>query len=784
MEVLKDKSIINRIDQLRVESDNILLERQKHHIPCVYDIFLENKDCYYFNNTCYRLENLPYHQRRKYKIYLSNNIPFSFSNVNETYIDTMVNLVAKDKVIPFIIFANGIFIRWSNITIVKDKNYSYIILSGLDDIEDVDNIEFKCILLPCAIRYGEDQNIVSVDNESMRFYFNVDGYLTDDVSDISVRIEIIDPAITGFVYDEFKDNIIKLNTSKYGQITSKDNFIFRKNDIIDFTKIDSISEIGHNYFKYDDNLDGYKIYSYTYNKLEKSNSIHYNIGNDESMENIIDDTIRNNKESSTMNLISNNFNLSYDKSLSFKENIDNSLKYIASYDSRLLDPIYMKNRKIITMHYTGKQLLDMVDSNGIVTLPRRTTDKKYDNYVMIFVNDYLYRFHSRVKYNNNKVTFPLVNISDNDNIEIIFFYHINNEIGNITINNDYDAVYIDSRFDLDNCYLYCNQIEGELFPIESPDDGSQTKINFTYTKVNDNTYNISLDNPYFYGKELGISNSNQFRYVHYNAIKDMVGFQLPTEFRYCREKEKFMVFINGRKIDNEYIELVTDDFDTPIFDFSLYSKIPLYKGSYIDIFYLPYTFDKITSNEQELNNRDIIIDDSKLSYRLNNYAYLYFVNGKKIAENELINLNRNRVRLDIDPESSLHLEIYRHIDPIESLTDLFMDSDYDKYINSLSNTEIKEILGGIDSITDTEQDIYYETITHRQLVYEVVKDYYMNIDLNLLSDEFIYGYDESIISDTDKDEDNNYIIRLADASYEDKADLYNTNSIEGGNKDE
>ena len=59
-------------------------------------------------------------------------------------------------------------------------------------------------------------------------------------------------------------------------------------------------------------------------------------------------------------------------------------------------------------------------------------------------------------------------------------------------------------------------------------------------------------------------------------------------------------------------------------------------------------------------------------------------------------------------------------------------------------------------------------------MYEVVKDYYMNVD-NPLPEEFVYGYDESIISEEDKDNNNNYVIRLTDASYEDKADLYNTN---------
>lgn len=770
MSLTDNKSILNRIDQLRLESDSILLERQKSHIPCVYDILLEMKDGYYYEGTYYGLDKLPRAKRENTKIYLSKDIPFTFSNVKEKYIDTLVNLVAKNKIVPFMIFANGIFIKWSNITIVRDEHYSYIIISGLDMITDKENIAFECILLPCAIRYGEDGSILNIDNESMKFYFDVDGKLTSNPFDVNTRIEIIDKSVTGYSYNTFTDNLIKLSTSKHGQITNIDNIIPIINNRFDFAKLNDITEIGHSYFKCNTSLTGYKIFSYTYNKLESSNSLEYTIGDKDKVDAIIDQSIRNNTTNSTLELINNRFNFTYDKSKSFVENITTSLNYITRYDPRLMDSVYKKNVKIITKSYTGQELLDMVDDEGIVTMLRMNTTKD-NNYIMIFVNNLIYRFHSRVKYTNNKVSFPLVNIQPDDNIEIVFFTGVNNDIAKITITES-DSNYIDSRFDINNCSLYCDQMKDPLFNIKSETNGIQNNVPFSFTTVDKNTYKITLNDPFYYRKELTISNPNQFRYVHYNAFKDMVGFLLPEEFAFCRDKSRYLVFIDGRRISNDYIELVENDEDTPIFDFSLYTKIPLYKGSYIDIFYLPYSFDSITVEDDTLDCRDIIIDTSKLSYRLNNYAYLYFINGKKIHQNEIINLTANKVRLNIDPESELHLVIQRHIDPIEGLTDLFMNSDYDSYIDSLSSEELDNIMGGISNITNTETDIYNETINHRQLIYEIVRDYYMNGDLGISDDAFIYEYDDSIISETDKDPEQNYVIRLSDASYEDKANLY------------
>ena len=777
MSLLENKSILNRIDQLRLETDDILLERQKSHIPCVYEMFLEPKNGYYFNGSYYTLVSLEKSKRSNSKIYLSKDIPFSFSNKEDIYIDTLLNLIAKDKIIPFMIFANGMFIKWSDITIVKDNHYNYIIISGLDLIEDKENINFKCILLPCAIRYGENQSVLNLLNESMRFYFDVDGYLTDDISNINTRIEIIDKNITGFVYSEFDSDLIKLETSKQGQITSKDNILFIKDNTFDIDKINDVEDIGHNYFRCISELENYKIYSYTYNKLERSNSLQYNIGNIEKVDDIIEDSIKNNLSNSTINLINNKFNFKYDKNIKFVENIKNSLNYIASYDSRLFDPVYKKNLKIITKSYTGQDLINLKDSDNIVTLLRTRTDKKLDNYIMIFVNGLLYKYHSRVKYTTNKVSFPLVDINGKDKIEILFFFNINNEIGKFTLKEN-DPIYIDNRFDLSNCYLYCDQLEDPEFDIVSDSNGIQEKIEFTYKDLYNNNYMIKLNNPFYYNKELAISNPNQFRYVHYNAFKDMVGFTLPEEFAYCREKEKYMVFINGRKIDQEFFELITNEDETPIFDLSIYTKIPLYKGSYIDIFYLPFIMDSITTYERNIKTGDIIIDYSDLSYRLNNYAYIYFINGKKICENELINMNRNRVKLKVDPMSNLHLIVYRHVDPIECLTDLFIDSDYDKYINSLTNKEIESIIGGTKYLSNTEEDIYYETITERQLIYEIVRDYYMNGELHICDDAFVYEYNDIIISEDDKDPVDDYIIRLSDASYDDKANLYGAYSRE------
>lgn len=767
MNITDNKSIVNRIDQLRLESDNVLLERQKSHIPCVYDIFLEKKDGYYYDGFYYRLDKLPSSKRENTRIYLSKDIPFTFSNINETYIESLLNLIHDNKVVPFMIFANNIFIKWSNITIVRDEHYSYIIISGLDMIEDKENIDFKCILLPCAIRYGEDGSILSMPNESMKFYFDVDGYLTDDPSNVNTRIEIIDKSINGYCYSEFTDSIIKLDTAKHGQITNKDNILVVYNNRFDFGKLNDISEIGHNYFKCDSSLTDYKVYSYTYNKLESSNSLEYTISNE--IDDIIDKSIKNNITNSTVELINNRFNFSYDRSKSFVDNIKDSLNYIIKYDSRLLDPIYKKFVKIITKSYTGQQLLDMA-KDGVISMNRSNLNN--DLYIMIFVNNLLYKYHSRVNYIHNRVVFPVMGITPSDNIEIVFFTGVNNETAKITVTES-DANYIDSRFDITKCEFYSNEIENQLFDIKSETDGIQEKIDFTYYTMDKNTYKITLSNPNYYGKELSICNTNQFRHVHYNAFKDMVGFLLPKSFAFCRDKSKYLVFIDGRRISSDYYELITNDEETPIFDISIYTTIPVYKGSRVDIFYLPYTFDSITEENDELNGRDIIIDGSKLSYRLNNYAYLYFINGKKIHQNEIINISSNKVRLNIDPQSNLHLVIQRHIDPIEGLTDLLMNSDYDAYIDSLTEEELDDILGGISHTTNTETDIYNETIDHRQLIYEIVRDYYMNGDLGISDDSFIYEYDDEIISEDDKDSEDSYIIRLSDASYDDKANLYN-----------
>ena len=105
-------------------------------------------------------------------------------------IEPMATLVANQEVQPFLIFIDGKVVKWSNMTIVRDWEFSYIILN--DTPENNDRID--SILLPCVVRYGEDDKIIP---GRPHLYFNSDRLLTENPEEVAIRIEITDTDVNG-----------------------------------------------------------------------------------------------------------------------------------------------------------------------------------------------------------------------------------------------------------------------------------------------------------------------------------------------------------------------------------------------------------------------------------------------------------------------------------------------------------------------------------------------------------------------------------------------------------
>ena len=184
-----DQKFIDRVEELRRHTYSRITNVQKDICPMVKQVYMNYQFEYWYDGYRYNLWEDNTH------IYAVNEIPYCYDNElkNTVFTDTLDNLVAQDKVWPFLLFVNGVVIQWSKITIIHDYDYSYL---RIDEITPDYSFNATMVVFPLPskmVRYGEDRDVlVSADRKGL--YFGADGKLLEntDFNEISVRLEMLD----------------------------------------------------------------------------------------------------------------------------------------------------------------------------------------------------------------------------------------------------------------------------------------------------------------------------------------------------------------------------------------------------------------------------------------------------------------------------------------------------------------------------------------------------------------------------------------------------------------
>ena len=823
---MMNKLIEDRINELRYQTDDNIKNIELVHIPYAYYLKYENVNKYIFDGVEYdhsEINKLPSNKH----IILSHNLPFTFQTRNyKAYKANVKDLIKSFEMIPFLLFVNGKLIKWSDITIIRDYRYSYMII---DNVEyDTENDSIVCILAPFNIKYEEGISIDSLDNNSL--YFDVDGKYTDNISTVYTSITILDKNTTvsevvgansGFrfkvkyegsdtledpdgliyklqdggmttdlasiisyvkIYDdedgtEYKVEIetakdFYIQVKEYGQISFIENCLVFKDGLLQIELRDLFIEKPLNLFY--SNTTNIKIKVFKYNKSPKSNDLIYKIPNNDYVKSIID------SDESTLDTIKNEkFNFTFNKKKSYEYNLEQAFKYICNYDFNLFNDIIKSQSKIQTFTYSGKKLKSLIKGNYFY-IPRILFHKNYNmyekSYCIIFVNNKLYEYHFRCMYTpmHYQMYIPDEYINDDDKIEIIHFKNASNHVDKMIINEN-NILTTNENF-ISNIEIYSQGIENQLYELDNI--YFQTKLDFSYIKES-NWYRVNIDEKY-YNKELSIVNKNRFAYISTYVQNDTIGVELNLrqDFLYCRNINQYMVFLNGRLLDSEYYELKIPEQESPVDDMAIYFYIPIKENSRLDIFYIPLEF--TTIKPYMSNNGYMTVDKDKLHYPLDKECFFYFINGKKVFTDDITNVNKNSIKLNVDMESLENIVILKHIDEVKELSNAFSNTSlWDLFLETLENTERDKLFNLSDVLqSNEEENIYEETISREQLVYELIAEYYLR---NGLTDDntFLYSLDDSII--TEEDSEGNGIIGLVDTNKYDKADLYGTESEDDDN---
>lgn len=701
------------IDRLRHHTTSMIDSIQVAKIPCLYNIDSTMKFEYFYDGLKYKVRD------SGTQVWRCNNIPFYPSHKYKIYIDSMSNLVSKREVKPFVVFINGKAIKWSNIAIVKDWKDSYLIIRGVDNQDT--SYKMDCILFPCTIRYGEDNDILPLSNKSKLLAFDEDGLFTSDTDRIAIRIEITDSKIACTEKVYVANGVMQV-AADYGKISTENNLIIFNGLKLNSKMNNGMVCYGNNIFKYnypeDITNDNIIVKGYYFIDANISENMIYNFPN----ENTVEKDIMSNATNPTSDTDYINKYISKTGEFDFKlyrnktwsRNISEALKYIMGYDMALLIDFYKDQSNIKPFTYTGRKIVDLMDAKspeyGANLVMPRLINNGLDDFIVVFYNNALYELYKQLEYRTREFYLPIFDrISIYDQIEIAHFRNVDNTQYTITVTED-EMDYVSENLRHHNFLLFANSPTGSTTYSSYHNDYSiQYDVEYEYENKYDDKgkylgTKIKLTDPYFYGKELNIISKRQFRYMHYDINASNMQpadghYHLSPDFKFCHTKNQYMIFVNRRK-------LLLSDWDAIIYDgptderyIGIRLNQELSIGDELEVFYIPDAYEEIPvdiSVDGVKQKGDIIVNTDDLGYPFDKELAFIFADGMKINPDNITNVSITRVLIskltEITQNDNPSVHICKFMDADETLQKVFSYSDmWSDDVKYLTSSKYKEL---------------------------------------------------------------------------------------------
>ena len=750
----KPNKIENIVESLYPFSKNSLYDDQSAKSPRLVNLGLMYQNSYY-------LDGRKYHTYEDDCIvYLAKQLPLDYKLNKILFTDYMNNMVKSQKCKPFLLFINGLFIKWSNIEIICDTYYNYIKIHNINNPNKEDKID--TISLPKDLEYIE-KAYNATGTES--FIFDKTGKLVFDiVDDDTTIIDLKDPNLSQ------DGSNIQINKKIQTSIDNK--YIIDRSNIFIF---DELFESDREVEIHPKNIIELKEYedskSATY-KVFYNRSL-YNKDNITKLSNnqYIVNKILKDIDTDYIYDLSRRFNFEYDKSISRSEWLLKSIKYILSYNIDLISDHIYEMSNIYYKTFKGSDLLGIPRDENYIYMSRRFNEC-LETGIMVFKNGILFEDHDKIEYKDKDFKFPLDNIKDDDIIDIYYFLNIDNNIINLPFKGIYDnQVYAIGPKRIEDMKLYTSKPNDMKYDIGYSED-VKYEVEYTYNKVSDGLYNIYPINCSTYRTVLDLVSNRQFRYMRYNNEEgDTIKVPLTKDFKYCNDENKYIIFINGIRINKDNYRITIPKNTRPFDSMVLYINIPILLGDRVDIFYTSDELQEIYYNAK-IENQSIIVDMSKLSYALNPKLYMFFLNGKKLDIDDLDYIDYNIIK--INPKNNQinsinNLSVLQYIDSKDIIKDLFKGNDYlTEIISKLSNDEIDSAYSIDGIVNDIDPNMKDKELSMRSIMYEVVKDFWCRPYINK-GIPFVYDYDITNFYNYDKYD--NVVINVLNAMMENKIDI-------------
>lgn len=700
VQYLQENGILNTfiphyVDKLRHHTTHMIQDMQKALSPTYFNIQPVKRYGYRYDGYDYplRVSNT--------QIFMCKNIPYIKKRYTDSiYIESMVTLVENEEVTPFILFLNGKAIKWSDMTIVRDWFFSYIIINN--NADESENLE--AIMFPCVVRYGEDNSILP-SKDGM--YFDNEGKYTKDISKICMRMEVIDEDVITHNHIISESNpYLEFTDIEYNQLSDTNNIFTFENGYFFGDSRFYLDYMGKNVYTYARNHENVEFKTYYFDKANHSKNMLFEIPDrDETREDVINEITSNEPQPTDNFLTPFDFTMTIDKS--YLQNVSETTKYILKYKMQLLIDFYRDQSNIKHYTYDGERVLALASKNGgYLIMPRQKVNGLFD-YIMVFKNDKLYEFSQEIEYENRVFKIPIFDhVTFGDKIEILHFKKVCNNYSTLIVTDEADYIEADLRYD--NFLLfgnsYSNKTAYDSFNVENSE---QYEIEFDY-KNSFNKYGkyvntqILLKDLYYKNKLINICSKRQFHQMYYNVLENQKNtFVLEPEFRFCHNKNQYMIFVNQIKLNLDEWELSIMDNDHHLDALSITVDTSLNAGDMINIFYIPEPYEEIILENHTNNVGDVIMDVSDLEYPFDSQLFMIFLDGRKMLTDDIQNISSNRIRIKNTIPLNSNVCVCKYLNPEKLLYKVFSYGDlWTKSVESLSVSEYENLFVKINNNTN------------------------------------------------------------------------------------
>lgn len=740
-----ESNIINKVEEIRVSTDSNILNRQKHLIPSYIELFPQVVwDAYYIAGDRFTITG-----KFKFAMYV-HNLPFNEDVISKRepryFISTLDEMVKNNEIQPVLIFLKNKLIPWSKIRIVKDITTTYMMIENMTEWDRVDQI--KCISFPFNISYIEKYD----KTPSVTFLsFNSAGLF--EPTSRHVVMYPNDPTMLMYIANYVgagTDITIPIVTEKQYTISDKNfSMVFKNGELTDDYTIE-ISNQNIVSLRLNNGLDT-DVIGFVFFCPINDNNINTN-RHIFKVNNIINDE-----------RLFNKLDFKFDPNDSYEESINKALETIIRYDSDLMNSVYNKSSMITSTEYSGLEFLRLA-KQGIVKfnennkkIQEDSTEVLIRTHVIVFVNNLLYSNIHAMTIVNNEIRIPVNGISPTDKVEVLFFKEIINNTNstNLSANVDEDGTieYLSTLETLSELYesnyeLYTRKpSDNAEVKMTSVDefDRVQFKLNVKsiINKSNKLSFNISDD--YTGIIPITLVSKRQFRHFGFYANHVGFNFQLSPEFNYCINKNQYLVFINGRKINQDNFILVSASPEQPFDDISIYMTFEFDIKDKVDVFYVPEVCHEFAMAPRIPTTGNIYLDRNNFDYGFNKEFFLIFINGKKIYNSQIKNINSSKIHIDSDINSVNDICILKYMNGIDNLVNLFKtgESEWDEITNTIEKDNLYKMLDLNNvEISDSEEDFNAWQVDATEINAEIARDYWLSSRIYNENTDVLYDYND------------------------------------------